>query len=627
MATTNIEGYGVPGTDTVGGLGNVYKDLNTGQNYVCVAIHTCTTMHGLITEYIWELVEESGTGGTVTDEQIEAVVKKYLEENPVSGADGKSAYDIWLEQGNTGSVEDFVVSLKGDTGAAGAQGPKGDTGATGAQGPEGPQGPKGDTGATGAQGLEGPKGDTGATGAQGPEGPQGPKGDTGATGAQGNPGKSAYAYAQDGGYTGTEAEFAARLAFIASGASVAYVDNNGDIVFSDLPTDGSYNAYFEVDGELVKIGDLTISSVTYTIRWVNYDGTVLEIDTVAEGTVPTYDGATPTRDADSQYTYTFAGWTPEVVAAVADATYTATYTQTAKPTGPVTYTNLFTAATAKLNTRLSGTHELKTDEGATGKVTTDFITIPTEKLPFSASTKIYIKGATFTADKNTKIATYKTSTGTNYADVYSELLGSTISTVDEGNGVISVSGIASSFPASIKRVVFTLKVKDTAITADDVAGIIITIDEPITDREPEPVTENITVTKDMSIVVGTGADRANTTSYCATQQIDVSNIPKPCVIKLTQTKWAYTNESDTGYIRFYIADKSGTKLGSDYTHSSKMPAGVTMSCETVTKDFDDVTVTVTSDTIGTLRFSGQYVYDGTGAASEPKATLTYTPAS
>ena len=66
------------------------------------------------------------------------------------------------------------------------QGPKGDTGATG------PQGPKGDKGDTGPQGPQGPKGDTGDTGAQGP------KGDTGADG------KSAYASAQDGGYTGTE---------------------------------------------------------------------------------------------------------------------------------------------------------------------------------------------------------------------------------------------------------------------------------------------------------------------------------------------------------------------------------------------------------------------------------------
>ena len=43
----------------------------------------------------------------------------------------------------------------------------------------------------------------------GEAGPQGEKGETGATGADG---KSAYEYAQDGGYTGTEAEFAAKLA-------------------------------------------------------------------------------------------------------------------------------------------------------------------------------------------------------------------------------------------------------------------------------------------------------------------------------------------------------------------------------------------------------------------------------
>lgn len=52
----------------------------------------------------------------------------------------------------------------------------------------------------GEKGDKGDKGDTGETGA------------TGATGAAGAAGKSAYAYAQDGGYTGTEAEFAAKLA-------------------------------------------------------------------------------------------------------------------------------------------------------------------------------------------------------------------------------------------------------------------------------------------------------------------------------------------------------------------------------------------------------------------------------
>lgn len=42
--------------------------------------------------------------------------------------------------------------------------------------------------------------------------PAGPQGSAGADGADGADGKSAYAYAVEGGYTGTEAEFAAKLA-------------------------------------------------------------------------------------------------------------------------------------------------------------------------------------------------------------------------------------------------------------------------------------------------------------------------------------------------------------------------------------------------------------------------------
>jgi hypothetical protein len=57
--------------------------------------------------------------------------------------------------------------------------------------------------------LKGDKGDPGD------QGPKGDKGDTGAPGSKGDPGqdgKSAYQYAQDGGYTGTEEEFAQKLA-------------------------------------------------------------------------------------------------------------------------------------------------------------------------------------------------------------------------------------------------------------------------------------------------------------------------------------------------------------------------------------------------------------------------------
>ena len=68
---------------------------------------------------------------------------------------------------------------------------------------------KGEKGDIGPQGLQGPKGEKGDTG---PQGETGPKGDTGSAGAAGVDGKSAYQYAVDGGYTGTETEFAAKLA-------------------------------------------------------------------------------------------------------------------------------------------------------------------------------------------------------------------------------------------------------------------------------------------------------------------------------------------------------------------------------------------------------------------------------
>lgn len=53
------------------------------------------------------------------------------------GAEGRTAYQIWLDAGNTGSVTDFINSLKGpkgDPGDPGAPGPKGDPGDAGAPG-------------------------------------------------------------------------------------------------------------------------------------------------------------------------------------------------------------------------------------------------------------------------------------------------------------------------------------------------------------------------------------------------------------------------------------------------------------------------------------------------------------
>ena len=100
-------------------------------------------------------------------------------------------------------------------------------------------------------------------------------------------------------------------------------------VYWDLANSSTSNGIVHVS----RIEYSSEKSTNYTIRFLNYDGSELQVlSDVAEGTLPVYTGATPTRPSDSQYTYTFKGWSPQIVEATADATYTAQFTATAKPT-------------------------------------------------------------------------------------------------------------------------------------------------------------------------------------------------------------------------------------------------------------------------------------------------------
>ena len=98
------------------------------------------------------------------------------------------------------------------------------------------------------------------------------------------------------------------------------------------------------EGQTIEIGEdwyYTIKSVTkdtiitiegikkntYKITWQNYNGIELEVDDSVEyGTMPTYDGETPTKESDEQYEYIFNGWDSQITIATQDKVYIATFT-------------------------------------------------------------------------------------------------------------------------------------------------------------------------------------------------------------------------------------------------------------------------------------------------------------
>ncbi len=83
-------------------------------------------------------------------------------------------------------------------------------------------------------------------------------------------------------------------------------------------------------GDVIITGSWSLK--TFTVTWVNADGSLLELDEeVPYGSMPSFDGNTPVRKKDKNYTYSFAGWTPQIEEVTQDVTYTATYKKTRIP--------------------------------------------------------------------------------------------------------------------------------------------------------------------------------------------------------------------------------------------------------------------------------------------------------
>ena len=83
------------------------------------------------------------------------------------GLPGKSAYELAVENGFTGTESDWLASLKGSQGPQGEQGIQGERGEKGEPGEQGIQGIQGIPGPQGIQGPQGPKGEPGAAGVDG----------------------------------------------------------------------------------------------------------------------------------------------------------------------------------------------------------------------------------------------------------------------------------------------------------------------------------------------------------------------------------------------------------------------------------------------------------------------------
>lgn len=154
------------------------------------------------------------------------------------------------------------------------------------------------------------------------------------------------------------------------------------------------DTYCSVCNELLKQGE-EIPKTGAHITWV-IDGKVVAEEDYLKGTMPSFKGSTD-KAPDENYRYTFTGWSPEVVVAEEDATYTAQYSATARVVYTITFnanggegsmepqrfevgvdtalnTNTFTRESYKFigwNTAADGSGATYADEGAILELTGD----------------------------------------------------------------------------------------------------------------------------------------------------------------------------------------------------------------------------------------------------------------
>ena len=86
------------------------------------------------------------------------------------------------------------------------------------------------------------------------------------------------------------------------------------------------NGTATVNGNLTVTANFTRTLNSYTITFLDGNGTSIQSSSWDYGTTPSYSGNTPTKTSTAQYFYTWdEGWTPTIASVTGTATYTATF--------------------------------------------------------------------------------------------------------------------------------------------------------------------------------------------------------------------------------------------------------------------------------------------------------------
>ena len=180
------------------------------------------------------------------------------------GADGKSAFEIAVENGFVGTETEWLESLKGSDGKDGIDGKDG------AIGPQGEQGPPGVDGQPGKDGLNGSDGRDGQPGKDGDDGTNG---------------KSAFEIAVENGFIGTETEWLESLK--GKDGAVGPQGEQGppgkDGVTPDMSEYSTKTDYEDLQRKLQSLKDSTMDYIIgLTNRCDSLDANIQEIDTTLQ---------------------------------------------------------------------------------------------------------------------------------------------------------------------------------------------------------------------------------------------------------------------------------------------------------------------------------------------------------